>query len=260
MSHRICLASDPAKSGFPTDKSALWVHHKSDAPRADRCVEVDEFIADPYAHARGVDVVVVLNLVSKIVRPGSRVKYGQFLTEPWNGAPRVSVDSHLYIGQPWRMWWHWGCADAPFGEPSEKYHTSYRVETDWNLYTEDKVTNPCNMDRLRRYGSGLVAFRGGFKFDEVKATTIAMSEEEHALYQEEKEEAFEQCKTPAALLKRLAEFAALRCPLRHLPKDLFSSRSHAIVATDFGIDKYLVSKMLEQVSLTNDAAETFNVG
>lgn len=257
MSHRICLASDPLRSGFPTDRSALWVHHRSDKPPAERTCEANEFVADPRPHLKGVDVVVLQNLVSKIIRPGSRLKYGQFLTDPWNGPPRLSVDTHLFIGDPWRIWFHFGAVDAPFGEPHEKYHTSYRVETDWRFFIEGKSPNPCTMDRVGRYGSGVVAWRGGFRFEPTELQVLAQGAAQHGLYQEERERAFNECKTSAALLKRLGDWAQNACPFRVIPKDIFATPRPRIVLTDFGVDRWIASQLSAQIQLTNDIVEAF---
>lgn len=258
MSHRICLASDPLRSGFPTDKSALWVHHKSDAPLAEQCVEVDEFVANPRRYYAGVDVVVLLNLVSKVIRPGSRMKYGQFLTDPWVGPQRLSVDTHAFIGDPWRMWFHFGAVDAPFGEPSEKYHTSFRVETDWKFWLEGKLSEqPCNIARIKRFGEGVLVFRDGFRFDEVSIDVVEADVETKAAYAREKEAAFAECRTSAALIKRLGAFAQLRCPGRSFT-ELHGSRSIRIVATDLGIDRWLVSQAKLSIDLTNSIAEAFD--
>lgn len=258
MSHRICLASDPLASGFPTDKSALWVHHKKDAvPDVATTIDAESFNADPMRFASNVDCVVFVNLVSRIVRPGTRMKYSQAMTDPWNGPPRLSVDSHAFIAEPWRMWWHFGAVMAPLGEPDEKYHTSYRVETDWKRYLEDKTDNPCTMDRLVRYGSGLIVSRDGFRFTRIDMRLAELGSKAHQEYAIAKEEAFESCKTPTALLKQLSDFAQKVCPERTVPKDLYAAPSPEIVLTDLGIDRYLWSRMQADMQLTNDIAEAF---
>ena len=189
------------------------------------------------------------------------MKYGQFLTDPWVGPPRMSMDTHLFIGQPWRMWFHFGSVDAPFGEQHEKYHTSYRVETDWNFWLEGKLPQqPCTMERIRKYGDGVVAFRDGFRFDTQNIRVVELDEAAHAEYLHEKELAFDECRTPAALIKRLAACAQRLCPDRTIPTDLTSSRSATIVATNLGIDRHLLSQARLVFELTNQIAELFDGG
>lgn len=257
MSHRIFLASDQMRVGLPTDRSVVWVHHKSERPPVAWAVEVDEFVADPRPYYRA-DAVVLLNLVSKIVRPGSRMKYSA-LTDPWNGPPRMSVDSHLFVGEPWRMWWHFGAVGAPIGAAEEKYHTSYRIETDWKLFIEASRENPCTIERVRRYGAGVILCVDPFAFDHVKIDVVEQTARVHEEYLVEKERAFCECKTPVALLRRLSNWAQAACQHRSVPKDPFASRSLRVVLTDLGIDRYLRAGIESQVEFTNDIAASFGV-
>ena len=258
MSHRICLTSDPMRSGWPTDKSALWVHHKSDSPAVERRVLADDFVANPRKYYDGCDVVVLLNLVSRIIRPGSRMKYGQFLTDPWTGPQRLSVDTHAFIGEPWRMWFHFGAVEAPFGEPHEKFHTSYRVETDWRFYLDGKLEEQtCNMTRLKRFGAGVLVWRDGYRVEQHEVEVLPMSASTHDAYQQEKEAAFADERTPNAIIKRLATFAQRACPERTLP-DVFASPRHKLIVTDLGVDRWLTSQARMMVDLTNNIAEAFH--
>lgn len=257
MSHRICLTTDYRRAGFPMDGSAVWVHHPDDAPEVERSVPAPEFVKAPSKYLEGAEWMVLLNLVSKIIRPGSRKQYGQFLTDPWNKAPRLSVDTHLYIEEPWRMWFHFGAVDAPFGTPDEKYHTSYRVQTDWGFYLEGKGPHPCGLDRLKRYGAGVVQYLDGFRFEDVRIETAATGPLVHAMYADEKEAAFNEERTPAAIIKRLAAFAQERCPERSVPRSLFADRRLRVVFTDLGVDRYLKRMTEDQVALTNGIAEAF---
>jgi len=258
MSHRICLTTDWKLAEFPTDDRAVWVHHKTDCPDVSKRVLAEEFVKQPKAYMRGSEFVVLLNLVSKIIRPGSRLKYGQFLTDPWNELPRLSVDTHLYIEQPWRMWFHFGAVDAPFGAPEEKYHTSYRVESDWRKYIETDEGNPCKIDRVSKYGKGVAVFRGGFRFDDVNISVESMSEAAHQRYAIEKEAAFNEERTPSAIIKRLGNFAKSEWPLRCNPRSLFGSRQLLVRLTDFGVDRYLARRIQEEVDLTNSIGEVLS--
>lgn len=239
------------------DDTAVWVHHPSDSPEVSRSVLASEFVKSPSRYLDSAINVVLLNLVSKIIRPGSRKQYGQFLTDPWNKASRLSVDTHLYIEEPWRMWFHFGAVDAVFGTPEEKYHTSYRVQTDWSFYLEGKIPHPCGLDRLKQYGRGVIRYVDGFRFDDVKIDTVRVGPLIQAIYADEKEAAFNEERTPGAIIKRLADFAQERCSERRVPKSIFGDRVLRVVFTDLGVDRYLRKMMGDQVALTNGIAELF---
>lgn len=217
-----------------------------------------EFVKRPSFYLEGAEHMVLLNLVSKIIRPGSRKQYGQFLTDPWNKAPRLSVDTHLYVEEPWRMWFHFGAVGAEFGAPEEKYHTSYRVETDWRFHVEGKHAHPCGLDRLEKYGRGVVRYIDGFRFESVSFETIDTGPLVRAMYAEEKEAAFEQERTPAAIVRRLSDFAQGRCPERSVPRSIFGDRRLSATFTDLGVDRYLRGVIEGHVALTNGIAEMFH--
>lgn len=253
MSPMIYLTNDRDSLSLPKDSKTVWLHHKSEPTNAERMVDLPTFLGDPRAAVRGADLMIVCGLVTKLCNPANRVKLGQFLTEPWWGPPRVSVDRCLFVGEPWRMWWHWGCVQKPFAE----YFTSYRLESDWRRYIDTEQGNPCALERVVEFGSGVVEWRGGFRFDRVVTHVEKMSSEAHERYRAEKAKAFDEEKTPAAIIRRLGEFAFLEYPLRSVPKDIFARSSLSIAVTDFAVDRYLVGRIMEMVSLTNGIAEAF---
>lgn len=239
----------------PLDRSSrsVWLHHDSDVVRASRCVSLSRFMDDPRGAVDGAELLVVCGLVSRLCTPSNRVKLGQFLTEPWWGPPRVSVDRCLFVGEPWRMWWHWGCVGKPFS----KYHTSYRMESDWKLYVDTGDKNPCDISQVVEYGRGIVEFRDGFRFAKIGMHVEPMSDEAKEQYAEEKESAFAEEKTATAIIRRLDRFAQRLYPQRHVPRNLFADDTHHVRVTDFGVDSYLVTRMQEVVNLTNQIAENF---
>ncbi|MBU6430534.1 MAG: hypothetical protein KGR26_16065, partial [Cyanobacteria bacterium REEB65] len=78
-----------------------------------------------------------------------------------------------------------------------------------------------------------------------------------AMYAEEKEAAFNEERTAAAIIKRLAAFAQDRCPDRSVPGSIFDSRKLRAVFTDLGVDRYLRRTIEDHVALTNGIAEVF---
>lgn len=253
MSRPVVLISDYAAAGFPTGPDAVWLHAPGDAVPGCRAVTLPDFLSDPKAAVQGADLLVVCGLVSRMCRPGNRVRLGQYLTEPWWGPPRVSVDSHLFVGEPWRMWWHFGCVGQPFAD----CHTSYRLESHYRRYIDTGRDDPCGLDAVVRYGAGVVRWAGGFRFDDVSIHVEPMSPAAHDRYRLEKERAFGGEKTAAGLIRRLVAVAAREYPSRVLPADPFKSPILSARVTDFPVDAYLVGRLREAVALTNGAAEAF---
>lgn len=253
---RIYLASDHDRLDLPRDSKALWLYHDSDRrPNAERAITLKAFLDDPWGAIKGVDLLVVVGLVSRMCRPGNRVKLGQFLTDPWPGPPRVSVDDKLFIVDPWRLWWHFGCVGIEFGG----CNVSYTLETRWNGYIVGMRENPCSPEELERYGDGVIEAHDPFQFDAVDIHVEPMPPDVHARYLEEKERAFQEESTPTAIIKRLAAFASLEYPFRSVPTfgQMFEQRRLTVRATDLGVDRFLVNQIKLRAELINFAARRF---
>lgn len=252
----IYLTKHPDRLDLPRDGRALWLHHRSvPAPAAERTITLERFMDDPWNAVRDTELLVVVGLVSKLCNPGNRVKLGQFLTEPWPGPRRVSVDDKLFITDPWRLWWHFGCVGIDFGGCA----TSYCLETRWNGSVIGMRPNPCTPGELERYGDGVIRAVDPFRFDPVSIHVESMPEDVHARYLEEKEAAFNEESTPNAIIKRLAAFAQLVYPFRKVPtfREMFRSEHLEVRATDLGVDRFLVNQIRIRAELINFAAERF---
>lgn len=253
---RIFLTTSPEALDIPRDGTALWLY-ADDACRPDvpRAISLSRFMSDPHGATRDADVLVVHGLVSRITTPANRVRTGQFLTDPWpSGPPRLSVDDKLFIVDPWRMWWHWGCVGADFGG----LHTSYRAESLWRASLEGRATNPVTLEAAVKYGTGVIRACNPFRFD-FHAQILPMSTSVHDEYAAEKERAFTSEHTITAILKRLSAFASRVCPDRRVPsfREMFSARRLHVVATDLGVDRWLLAQIEERVRIINGVAEAF---
>ena len=251
MSHRIYLSSLDGNHGVSRGKESLWVHHKSDVVEAERSCVASEFVKEPRKYLEEIEQVVFCNLVSKIIRPGSRLQYGQYTTDPWFGPNRISIDSRLYIEQPWRMWFHFGCVGSRFGDAD--YQTSYRIQTDWNWHVEEMKENPCSLDVIEKYGKGVVKWVNGFEYKSFSVDVVHLDQSSHERYLVEKEKAFTEEKTTNAILKRMSRFADQEYPFRREPK--LDGENVSGILTDLGIDVYLRNLALFHYGLTNGIRE-----
>lgn len=253
---RIFLTTTPDLLDLPRDGSAVWLHaDRAKRPLAERTVAMSRFMEDPIGAVRGADMLIVVGLVSQITTPGNRVKTGQWLTDPWPSGPRrVSVDDKLFITDPWRLWWHFGCVGADYMGLA----TSYRAESMWRNSLVDKEQNPVTLDNVITYGRGVISAVNPFRFD-YSLRVDPMPASVHADYLTEKERAFSEEKTIAAIIKRLSNFAQRVYPDRCVPtfRAMFGSANLHVVATDLGVDRWLVCQIEERVRLINGVAEAF---
>jgi hypothetical protein len=257
--NRIWLSDDPDSIDLPRGESALWIvsDRWPGILSAKRWTTRKQFMADPYRFLKPTSSLVLVGLVSALTTPSNRVKTGQFFTDPLPGVTRYSVDDMLFVTDPWRLWWHFGCVEAPFND----CFTSYRLESRWNRYVEGQEPNPCSKEILAKYGDGVIAAVAPFRFAKVNIRVVDLPEEVHVLYQIEKARAFNEEPTINKILKRLGKFADEVFQERCVPsyRDLFRSSQVNIVATDLGVDRFLVTWLRERIDLINFAAERFAV-
>lgn len=260
MSGRIWLTADPNSVPLDRGPSTLWVHpDRRPAPKAARTLTATQYLDRPWDAIRGADTLVVVGM-TEIVTPANRVKTGPYLNEPFPNVVRHSVDRTLFIGEPWRAWWHWGCVQAPW----EDVPHSFCLEGRWNQAMEGRREDPCSLDVVLRIGRGVVtAMPDAPRFGEIEVQVIPQPEEVHAAYLEEKRQAFETETTWRGLIRRLGAFAQHSAPSRYLPTGVKLFRHMddliplKIVATDLAVDTWLLSQLRQTVSLVDEVAKAF---
>lgn len=266
----ILLARDTGAARVPdADEGALCVRHPAYAAPATgpRCRHLrwEEFRADPRGLARDARTLVVVGL-NQIAHPGTRGEdVFEFL---YLGCPhlrKVSVDRTLFVVEPWRAWFHFGLVGAPY----PPYTYSYLAESHWRAFREGKrPADPFSLAALVAAGTGIVRSDHARFFDAVEVERVDLPPAVHAAYQAEKARAFEDERTPAALVRRLAAFAQAACPRRAVPAPgaifgpaggLFGPALR-IVRTDLRVDDHLVGWLLELAGLADAVAGAFYAG
>lgn len=253
---RIYLTSDSSTVDAPRGSDALWVYgNKSIRPDAERAVTAKQLIDDTKAHMTGTRWVVAVGLVSDITTPSNRVKTGQVLTDPLPGVERVSIDEKLFIVDPWRMWWHFGCVGVWFGG----FNVSYTLEGRWNQYVEGAIENPCTPEQVSRYGDGVITAPAPFRFDSIDVDVVEVDSATKRAYLDEKVAAFDEEHTVNRIISRLSRFAQEVLPCRSVPtyRSMFDSRMLTVKATDLGVDRFLIKGIRERAELTNFIAAHF---
>lgn len=247
----IILTRDTAAVKVPD--GALCVRHR-DCPAPDGAVVYEDYSPTMLC---GRDLMVVFGL-SRILTPANRTKVGQHLLRPIPGVRRISVDQTLFVVEPWRAWWHFGCVGAKYRE----FTYSYLAESRWKAAQEGVGDDPFSLGEIARWGGGVIESREPQHFGSVIVQTVDVGQDAQREYQACKSKAFDEEHTPAAIIKRLAAFAQSACPDRTIPTpaQLFKRTHHRIVATGLGVDRWLVSQLLGLVALTDGIARRFHNG
>ncbi|HEX6940908.1 MAG TPA: hypothetical protein VF158_15935 [Longimicrobiales bacterium] len=258
----IILSHDTAAVRLDVDREAICVRHPSyAAPQTGPgCAHMswEAFAAAPDRALAGRSVMVVVGL-NRIITPGNRTTVGPLVLRPRQGLRRISVDHTLFVSEPWRAWFHFGCVGAPYRE----YTYSYLAETHWRA-AQDEVRDddPFSAGAIIEAGRGVIRSLDARYFEPLEIQRVRVGADVHARYQIEKRRAFDAEHTPHRIITRLARIAADACPARRIPtpRRLFDARRHRIVQTDLKVDDYLVGQLRALVETTNAVAEAFHHG
>lgn len=218
---------------------------------------VAEYLSSPDGVIGEHSTLVVVGL-QRMLTPSNRTQLGPHLLRPRPGVRRVSVDRTLFLVEPWRAWWHFGCVGARYRE----YTYSYLAESHWRAAQDGMREDPFSLDMITAAGRGVIRSLAPVYFEPLRVRTIALSAGEHREYAELKARAFDEEHTASKIIARLSGFAQERCPGRRVltPARLFAGPSHPpVVATDLGVDAWLVGRLRALVELTNGIAKTFHV-
>lgn len=250
MEHRIILASKPPP--LPDIGPAIAVVAKGyQAPDGIPVHSVEQLLEEPSLMDRSPLTLVVCGL-SRLVTPSNRVRLDPIWGWRRPGLRRISIDHLLFVGEPWRIWWHFSAVD----QERWGFTDSFLAETRWKRAIEEQQPDPFGVDSVIEKCRGVVRCVDAFRFGDVAVQTVRLQKHVHDEYAREKETAFRDVASIAGIIKRLAAFAQKAAPQRSIPSQsrLFASTSHTIVRTDLGVDEFLTSQLLERIRLTNAIA------
>lgn len=231
-----------------------------DPPQGVEAVPLAEIEADPARWLGSPGTMIVVGL-SRMMTPSNRVRLEPVLHQPWAGVQRISVDEVLFVAEPWRAFWHF----IATGTPYEYYTDSFRAESRWLRAREQQTADPFDLDTIAKWGRGHVRAVDPFVFGPVVEQVIPCERDTLEEYAAEKEAAFAEETTIAAIVRRLSRFAAEVEPRRSIPTRAALFRRRAglvpepvrIVRTDLGVDRFLAADVRHLVTLTNGIAEVF---
>lgn len=253
---RVILSKSIADVAIDTGMPTLCVRHKAyDTPEIAGDVEhvlYSDFKRD--ARRWLGDKALVFVGLTRCMTPGTRTQeVWEVLCNLTRDHPKWSIDTALFLREPWRAWFHFGVTNQPYGQ----YTYSYLAESHWKAYQDGtREIDPFGADEIVRWGRGAVCPEYGRFFDQVSVTVHPMSADVHAEYADLKAECFDQEHTIGAIVRRLGKFAQRVCPERSIPDPtrVFHRTRHQIARTDLKIDVYLADRLLELASLTDEVA------
>jgi hypothetical protein len=255
----LCRNTEKAKVNCDPS-SAFCVRHKSylAPPVGPGCIHLtwEQFELEPYRYIESKKTMIVVGL-NRLLTPSNRVKRGPLLLRPYPNLRRVSVDRCLFVSEPWKAWFHFGCVGAPYGQ----FTYSFLAESRWRAWHNDeRGENPFSEDEIVRWGEGHISADHSAYFDGINVDVVPVSNAVQTDYEELKEACFAEEKTASAIIQRLAKFAGEVAPERTFPARhrLWAKRSHKMVRTDLPVDVWLVGELLTLASMTDGVARRFH--
>lgn len=247
----IILTSSPADLGLDGPRFAV-VAKSYEPPVGVPAVDVEDIVADPAPFFAEPATMVVVGM-SRLLNPTNRVRLGQALLRPRPGITRICIDKHLFVVDPWRMFWQFfSVQHNPWG-----YTDSFLAQSRWERAFAERDDDPFGTEPVLAAMRGAVDVReDAFRFPAVDVEEVPRDAATHRAYALEKEAAFTHEKTFAAIKRRLVAFAKEALPRRSIPTKahIFKRPPLRIVHSDLGVDRFLVSELMSRIELTNAIA------
>lgn len=180
------------------------------------------------------EFIVVIGL-NRIITPGNRCDMvNEYLQTMTPNVPKICIDTAPFIGEPWRLWFHYSIAHC--GQFNITY--SYAIETEWEKwFYRDAIDCRLSRDNIRLFISDTISdmepLKSSFEFFDVSAN-------EEDWYSNIKKHIFENYDTPKLLINNL-----LKQTNKHFNIDLsFNSyrEDKEISLPDVGIYRFIVEE------------------
>jgi hypothetical protein len=214
--------------------------------------------AEAFRATWGEGTMVMVGL-SRIFTPSNRCKMHEIFHRPRPGMGWFSLDDRLFVGEPWRMIWHFTAVGQDYAGMTD----SYLAESRFDRAEAEREPCPFRLDEVIRYGTGAIVATDGYRHGRILVEEYQTTDAEKERYDAEKAQAFEHEKTLAAILKRLTAVAKSCLSRRMIPgpsqiSNYPTGASIRVVRTDLPVDRFLTDRLQKVVDLTNGIAEGFN--
>lgn len=153
--------------------------------------------------------IIIIGL-NRIITPSNRCDMvNEYLQTMTPNIPKICIDTAPFIGEPWRLWFHYSIANC--GSFGITY--SYAIETEWEgWFYRDAPDCRLSADNIRLFISDTVSdldlLQSSFRFSDLTAA-------EEEWYHDAKKHVFEKYDTPKLLINNL-----LRLSNKHFSIDL----------------------------------------
>lgn len=228
-------------TGLPED-TLIVVHEMYDAPNIKgRVVDWQKFKVSYPEYETSQFVIVGVN---RMINPSNRCDMvNDYLQVMTKNVPKISIDTAPFIGEPWRLWYHYSLA---FGEWLGTDY-SYPVEGDWKkwFYYESNFSK-LSADNLPIYIKETVSDlrRLNTKFELYELDGLHLD-----FYEAAKKDVFKKYDTPKMLTNNLLKILNKHFGLDVTMDSYLTNRSYLL--PDVGVYRYLVEENKRRMAIYN---------
>lgn len=231
-------------NGLP-ESTLIVLHEMYDAPQiAGRIVPWQQFKANYSGYETDQYVIVGAN---RMIKPSTRCNMvNDFLQVMTKTVHKISIDTSPFIGEPWRLWYHYSLA---FGEWLGADY-SYPIEGGWQKwFYYDQNHCKLSADNLGLYVHDTIS-----DIDAMKSSFELMppSDDEVGFYEEAKRVVFAKYDTPKLLVNSLLKLCNQHCALDVTVESYLDNRAFRI--PDFGIYRFLKEENERRMAIYNHFA------
>lgn len=245
MKDRVCFVKNTAQVTIPDlPPRTILVWHPMYTPPELSGVEYVEWEKFRATYSSFEPELVILIGLNRMITPSNRCDYvHEYLTTMTPNIPKMSIDTAPFIGEPWRLFFHYLYSGANhFG-----VNYSYPVEREWQDWFY-RNTNDC---RLSGDNVSLFIQQTCSELDPLISSfaTYEPSPEDLEWYQESKEFVFGKYYTPKLLITNLLKL----CNQRFQATIDFNSylKNSNFRLPDLGVYRFLIEENKRRMKIYN---------
>jgi len=164
--------------------------------------------------------------------------------------PKICIDIAPFIGEPWRLWFHYSMANC--GKFNISY--SYAIETEWEKWFY-RNTQVCRLskDNIRLFISNTIAdldlLTSSFKFFDIP-------EEEQTWYKKIKEHIFLKYNSPKLLINNILKLTNKHFDINFKYDSYLDNKSFEL--PNIGIYQFIVEENIRRIGIYNEVIKYGN--
>lgn len=206
------------------------------------------------------EYIVVVGL-NRIITPSNRCDMvNEYLQTMTPSTPKICIDTDPFIGEPWRLWFHYSIANC--GKFNITY--SYAIETEWrHWFLRDERDCRLSADNIKLFITDTISDIEPFE-TQFELSNISTGEEKW--YQDAKQSVFKKFDTPKMLINNLLKITNRHFGLkisydsfRQRPcNDLFDDNTK-IILPNVGIYRFMIEENKRRMKIYNEVVNYENI-